>query len=103
MSLDVDDDAQPINPTSVFPAGTKRVYTTLYVSADVPGGTKLIAEWYDLDGASPTLVDVYDFDVEGDYSYYFYYEVDDGWPAGEYAVVIYLGGEQQAVVEYSVS
>ena len=103
MSLDVDDDAQPVNPTSVFPAGTKRVYTTLYVGPEVPDGTKLIAEWYDLEGASPTLVDVYDFDVEGDFSYYFYYEVDGGWPAGEYAVVIYLAGEQQAVVEYSVT
>ena len=102
MSLDVDDDARPINPTSVFPAGTTRVYTTLYVNPEVPSGTKLIAEWYSLDGDSPTLFDVYDFDVEGDYDYYFYYDVPDGWPAGEYAVVVYLGGEQQAIVYYSV-
>jgi hypothetical protein len=102
MSLDVDDDARPINPTSVFPAGTTRVYTTLYVSPEVPAGTKLIAEWYSLDGDSPSLFDVYDFDVEGDYDYYFYYDVPDGWPAGEYAVVVYLGGEQQAIVYYSV-
>lgn len=103
MSLDADDDARPVNPTSVFPAGTKRVYTTLYVSPEVPDGTKLIAEWYDLEGDPPKLVDVYDFNVEGDYDYYFYYEVEGGWPAGQYAVVIYIGGEQQAVVEYSVS
>ena len=103
MALGADDNAEPVNPTSVFPAGTVRVYTTLYVTPDVPNGATLLTEWYSMDGDSPELIDSYEFEVENDFSYYVYYEVDGGWPAGDYAVVLYLDGEQQTVVEYSVS
>ena len=41
--------------------------------------------------------------MENDFDYYVYYEVPGGWPAGEYAVAIYLEGAQQTVVYYSVS
>ena len=103
MALGADDNAQPINPTSTFPAGTKKVYTTLYISPDVSAGTIFLAEWYEMQGESPSLVDSYEFDVEGDYDYYVYYEMEEGWPASEYAIILYLDGEQQAVAYFTVS
>ena len=103
MALGADESAHPINPTTVFPSGTVTIYTTFYVTPDVPNGASLLVEWYVLDGGSPSLLDTYEFDVENDYDYYVYYDVPEGWPAGDYAVVLYVEGEQQAVAEYSVS
>ncbi|MCK5806082.1 MAG: hypothetical protein KAI66_24835, partial [Lentisphaeria bacterium] len=103
MALGADDEGQPINPTSTFPAGTTKVYTTLYVAEDVATGTPLRAEWYQMQGESPIFIDSYVFEVEGGYNRYFYYEVLDGWPQDEYAIVISLDGKEQAIVQYSVS
>ena len=79
------------------------VYTTFYVTPEVPNGASLLVEWYVFEGGSPSLLDTYEFDVENDSDYYVYYDVPEGWPAGDYAVVLYVDGEQQAVAEYSVS
>ena len=97
-----DSNARPVEPTSTFPAGTTRVYVTFHVGAGVATDTPLLAEWYSVDGDQVALIDSYEMDVTGDSDYSLYYEVSGGWPAGQYAIALYLDDVEQAVVEYSV-
>ncbi len=104
MALGADDNSLPVNPASTFPVGRQRIYTTMYVSEDVPVGTMFRAEWYEIRGTTAEMIDDYEFEIEGGYDWSFWYEWGgSGWPEGEYALVLYLDDVEQARVPFSVS
>lgn len=101
MTRDVNPDYTPLDPTSLFEEGTPTVYTTMFVSNAPEQGVLIRAEWFDTASASPVPIDSYETELGNGYAY-FYYSMPGGWLAGEYAIKLYVDGDLQATVPYSV-
>lgn len=115
MSKSVSKDARPVDPTNVFTADTKDIYLSFKVS-HFPVGTEIKVDWIYVggdpeaeaitgknylaetqtatvmkEGAGYTNT-VYSRDVPG-------YE---GWPKGDYKVVLSVDGQEKASTYYKV-
>ncbi len=101
MARDVTMNDTPVNPTSSFDAGTLTVYTTMLVSDAPEHGVRIRAEWYEMGPSDPVLREWHEIDVRDGYAH-FYYTKSNGWPAGEYAIRLYVDGDLQATIPYSV-
>ena len=102
-AVNIDSSARPVGPTSAFQAGTGKVYVTFVAAPDVAPGSTVVSEWYAMSSGSPVLMDSFSLDVTPGHYHALYYEIPGGWPAGQYAVILYLGGVQQAVLAFSVA
>ncbi len=103
MSMSVDKDNNPVNPTTIFPVGVEKVYTVIRVK-EAPAGAKLLAEWYDVGSSVHRLIGDYEMEIKVserptwvNRSY-----GSGGWPAGHYAVVLSVNGERQVILPFTV-
>ena len=106
MALGVDAMSRPVDPTGVFSSDTPEIYCSVLIS-DAPAGTQVLSEWYyvsgEWQGASNVLVGEVPLIVEGTrYASLSLIIPDEGWPAGQYQVKLYLNGALQEAVPFSV-
>jgi hypothetical protein len=106
MTLSVDAQSRPTEPTSVFQSDTPEITCSMLVSG-APAGTELLSEWYyvggEWEGASNVLVGSVPYVTEGtQYVALSLIAPDEGWPAGQYQVKLYLNGGLQEAVPFSV-
>ena len=108
MAPDVNAEKQPVNPTDVFTADTPEIFCSFNLS-NAPSGTHLNAEWVYIQGENATLANTiiatWKTTTEGTR----YLEISlsppggwSGWYTGEYQVVLYIDGEEQTSVPFTV-
>ncbi len=107
MSLGVDADSRPVNPTTQFRTDTPEIFCSVRIS-DAPANTEVVSEWVylhgELEGVTNYVIDSYFLVTEGSRYLEFSLSIPDaGWPAGEYALLLYLDGRQAASVPFTVS
>jgi len=104
MSVSIDAKNQPVNPTSTFPVGTDKVWTIIFLH-NVPAGSKLLVEWYEVGGAVDRYLFKYETTTEVRELPYGVNATGGtgGWKKGTYAVVISLNGERQVVLPFTVA
>ena len=108
MAPDVNAEKQPVNPTDVFAADTPEIFCSFKLS-NAPSDTHLNAEWIYIQGENATLANTiiatWKTTTEGTR----YLEISlsppggwSGWYTGEYQVVLYIDGEEQTSVPFTV-
>ena len=103
MAMNHDDDNQPVNQTTTFPAGIEKIWT-IVTFGEIPVGSTLLIEWYDTSGEVHSFINKYEAELEArekPYAVYVSYGTG-GWPAGSYATVVSIDGERQIVLPFTV-
>ncbi|HVN56070.1 MAG TPA: hypothetical protein VMT46_17190 [Anaerolineaceae bacterium] len=97
------DQMEPVNPTNVFaPADTIHAVVAI---ENAPGNTSFKAIWYAVDVGSSSRnqeIDSTDLASEGTRNLDFSLSPNEKWPAGKYKVEIYVNGNLDQVVQFSV-
>jgi hypothetical protein len=106
MALSVDSMSKPVESASVFESDTPEIICSVLVS-NAPAGTELLSEWYyvsgEWQGVTNRLVGSVPVAVQGtQYAALSLTVPDEGWPAGQYQVKLYLNGSLQDAVPFSV-
>lgn len=97
-------DENGTSPTTVF--GSNDVFYCIVETSNAPSSTKVKVEWYadnvDHEDIAPnTLLDTYE--LEGNDVFTFSLSNDYLWPTGLYRVDVFLNGEYQSSLNFSVS
>ena len=103
MAMSVDANNNPVNQTTTFPVGVEKVWTVVSIN-NVPAGAKLLLEWYNTSEEPDKYLFNYQATIE---LRELPYAVSasggtGGWKAGQYAVVVYIDGERQGVLPFTV-
>ena len=105
MCQSVDKDMRPVNATSVFNADTPEIFCSVKLS-NAPPDTEIKAEWIYIEGEAEGLenymIDEWSVITEG--THYFSTSMTrpyDGWPMGEYKVVLYIDGKEKLSVPFT--
>jgi len=106
MALGVDSAAKPVNPTTMFAPDVPEIFCSVLLT-DAPEGTSVLSEWYyvsgEVEGVTNLLIDSVPLTVSGTQYLQFSLTIpDNGWPAGEYKLVLYLDGAQDVSVPFTV-
>jgi hypothetical protein len=105
MALSVDDYAKPVNPTNKFYVDTPAIYCSCKVS-NAPESTDITSVWIYVRGEVDLEnyeIDSYGMTVEGTtYLYFYMNRPTNGWPIGEYKLVLYLDGKEQTSLSFTV-
>jgi hypothetical protein len=105
MALGVDSYAKPINPTNQFYTDTPTIYCSAKYS-NAPADTEINSIWVYQQGElglTNCEIGSYAMTVEGTGYLYFYMDrPNNGWPLGEYKLVLYLDGEQAASLPFTI-
>ncbi len=106
MTLGVDSQSRPLNPTTTFSVDTLEIFCSVLLS-DAPEGTSILSEWYyvsgELEDVTNLLID--SVPLAADSTQYVQFSLtipDNGWPAGEYKLVLYLDGAEEVSVPFTV-
>lgn len=102
MALDEDG----VNPTSTF--SSSDVFYAVADLKNAPAGTAVVAQWIAVDVADTEqglnfqeqTLDITEESFSG--TIYFQLSNDEGWPAGQYKVELYLNGTLSQSVEFTV-
>lgn len=106
MCRSVDEDMQPVDAISVFNINTPEIFGSFKLS-NAPSDTEIKAEWIYIRGEaedlSNYLIDEWSTTTDGTQ----YISVSmtrpyDGWPRGEYKVVLYIDGKEKLSVPFTV-
>jgi len=112
MTAAVDKDSRPLYPTTTFATDANAFYCSFKV-IDAPPGTEIKGEWTYVSGeveeeigGKNFVMDEVTITVEGTQYAYVYYLLprvpDYTWPKGEYKVVLYVNGEEDASIPFTV-
>lgn len=106
MTFSVDAMSRPLEPTGVFPADTAELICSVLVT-NASAGTQLLSEWYyvsgEWQGVTNRLVGTIPVAVQGtQYAALTLTIPDEGWPAGQYQVKLYLNGTLQDAVPFEI-
>lgn len=106
MCLSVDSMSMPVEATSTFAADAPEIICSVLLS-NAPPGTQLLSEWYYVSGAwqgvTNQLVGEVPLIADGTrYAALVLGIPDEGWPAGQYQVKLYLNGVLQDAIPFSV-
>ncbi|MFC1845920.1 hypothetical protein ACFLYM_00700 [Chloroflexota bacterium] len=105
MAADIDEAYKPQKITYTFDTDTPRIYCTFQVIA-APVGTSVSAEWIYIEGAASVqnyIIDSLTQLIEGDQNTAMYINrLPNGWPSGDYKVILYINGEPQGSVPFKV-
>ncbi len=96
--------AEPTEPTDVFTPDTQVIYCTVKLSSPRPD-TEVRAQWIYVKGEADMTNYVLNetSGIFGGTRYLsFALTYDTDWPKGEYAVVLYLDGQEKLTVPFSV-
>jgi hypothetical protein len=105
MTTAVDFDMKPLDTTDVFDVDIKEIHCSVKLS-NAPTNTRVTAEWIYIQGVEDLqnyTIDEYSVTTEGtryiDMSLLRPYE---GWPIGDYEVVLFVNGTETARAEFYV-
>jgi hypothetical protein len=105
MTKGVDSEMKPIDPTDVFDVNIKEIHCSVKLS-NAPSNTKINARWIYIKGVEDLqnyMIDEYSVTTEGtryiDMSLIRPYE---GWPVGDYEVILSVNGTETARAEFYV-
>ena len=106
MTTGVDADFRPLNVTNAFTPDTPVIYCSVKVS-NAPPDTEIRADWIYIKGEAEDLTDYLIDSViltaEGtQYIKESLISPDEGWPRGDYKVVLYVDGKEELTVPFSV-
>ncbi len=107
MALGVDANSKPVDPTTHFRTDTPEIFCSAKVS-NAPANTEVMSEWIylhgEVEGLTDHVIDRYALTMEGTGYVEFSLTIPDaGWPEGEYALVLYLDGQEAVSLPFTVS
>lgn len=103
MASEVDQQNKPVTKTSAFSTTSPVIYVAGTLS-NAPSGTVIKSEWYYLEEDPAVFIDGSQLAVE-DTSTDFYFSLsipDNGWPAGRYAVKLFIGETEKSSLDFTV-
>ncbi len=103
MASEIDADNNPLTITDTFSADSPVIYVTGSMN-NAPEGTMIAAEWIYAEENPPTFIDVAELEVN-EISSSFHFSMtrpDNGWPAGEYEVNLYIDDELAETLSFTV-
>ena len=106
MTTAVNENMQPLDATDVFTTATPKIFCTFKLS-NAPPDTEIKAEWVYIEGE---LQDVSNYSLDEwstttDGTRYISVSMTrpyDGWPKGDYKVILYVDDEQKLSVPFYV-
>lgn len=107
LALDVDSENRPINPTTVFPPNAEHIYCSVLTKA-LPSSMHARFDWYYLYGPDlPNTNDLFatgetTLDEEAGRTWFRLNRPEGGFPRGEYAFILYLDGQEEVYLEFTV-
>lgn len=106
MCRSVDEDMQPVDAISVFNINTPEIFGSFKLS-NAPSDTEIKAEWIYIEGEAEDLENLLidDWSVTTDGTHYISTSMTrpyDGWPRGDYQVVLYIDGKEKLSVPFTV-
>ena len=106
MTLGVDSQSRPLNPTTTFSVDTLEIFCSVLL-ADAPEGTSILSEWYylrgELEDVTDFFIDSFSFETEGtQYLQFSLPASDTGWPRGDYLLILYLDGTEEVSLDFKV-
>ena len=97
---------EPVEPTNVFTPDTPEIFCSVNLS-NAPSDTEVSSEWIyvksELEDVADYLIDEVSITTDG--TRYVPFSVprpDNGWPTGDYKVVLYLDGNEKTSVTFKV-
>ncbi len=106
LASSVDKDNKPVDATSLFSSDDPAIYCSVEFSS-IPDDSQLKADWVylrgELDGVTNQTIDSVNMSAEG--SGYIATDLsrpDNGFPAGNYEVILYLNGEEETREPFQV-
>jgi hypothetical protein len=107
MCLGTDAETKPVNPTDEFGVTTTEIFCSVRLS-NAPDDTEVLSEWVylkgELEGVTNYVIDSFAITTEGTrYLEFSMTSPDDGWPKGEYKVVLYIDGKEEVAVPFMVT
>ncbi len=104
----VDQERRPLDSTSEFSPDAPEIHCSVQL-LDAPEGTEVLAEWYYSGDGAPTtaqlLIDSASI-TAAQGSQYLDFSLsmpDAGWPEGDYLLLLYLDGQQETALPFSVA
>jgi len=106
MTTGVDADFRPLNVTNTFATDTPVIYCSVKLS-NAPDDTEIKADWIYITGGAVGLTDYLIDSViltAGGTQYLSesLTSPDEGWPSGDYKIVMYINGKEELTVPFSV-
>ena len=107
MCKSVDSESrEPVEPTNVFTPETTEIFCSVSLS-NAPSDTKVSSEWIYVKGefedVSDYLIDEISITTDGTrYVSFSEPKPENGWPTGDYKVLLYLDGNEKTSVTFKV-
>ncbi len=106
MCLAVDSQSKPVNPTTEFAPNSPEIFCSVKLS-NAPGDTEVRSEWIyvrgELDGVTDYTIDTLTISSEGTRYVEFSLGIpDNGWPVGEYMLMLYIDGKEKESLPFTV-
>ena len=107
MCLGTDAETKPVNPTDEFGVTAPEIFCSVKLS-NAPEDTEVLSEWVylkgELEGVTNYVIDSFAVTTEGTrYMEFSMISPDDGWPTGEYKLVLYIDGKEEVAVPFMVT
>ena len=101
----LDEQMRPLDNTTVFSSDTPAIYCSVQIK-NSPFETQVVSEWIYVSGEAEVtdyVIDTNAITVEGDrYIGFSLSSPDEGWPRGDYKLVLYIDGRENLSVPFSV-
>jgi len=106
MTTAVDENMQPLDTTDVFAPDTQEIFCSVKLS-NAPPDTEIKAEWVYIQGEVEDLTNylIDEWSTTADDTRYISVSIIrpyDGWPKGDYKVVLYVDGKEELSVPFYV-
>jgi len=102
LSKDIGPDSAPIDPATEFEPGTSIIYISIKVNNMTPED-KLTVEWNYLESGDVFRIQTATEETGSGYLAFNLIKVDQGFPTGNYNVLVYLNDELYETLEFSVN
>lgn len=106
MALGVDADNKPVDPTTVFSIDTPEIFCSAKLS-NAPDDTEISSSWLYVKGemADLTNYEIGNYTLTTGGTQYIQFSLtqpDNGWPRGEYKLILTIDGKEAETLEFSV-
>ena len=106
MCQSVDEDMRPVDATDVFTPDTPEIFCSFKLS-NAPPDTEIKSEWIYVEGELEGVTDhlITDWSMTADGTHYIYASItrpDEGWPKGDYRLILYVDGKEELSVPYTI-
>ena len=106
MALGVTDDNKPVNTTTFFKPDTEEIFCSVKLS-NAPGDTEITSVWIyvggEVEGLTNYEIDNYSVVTDGTrYINFSLTQPDNGFPKGDYMLVLYINGKESKKLPFTV-